>query len=80
MSNGWASQVALVVKHLPANAGDVRDASSIPGLGKPPGGPENPLQYSCLEGPHGQRNLADFSPWCCKELGVTEATQHAHSE
>ena len=29
----WASQVVLVVKNLPANAGDIRDASSIPGLG-----------------------------------------------
>ena len=63
MRNRWASQVALVVKNLPANAGDVRDASSIPGLGKSPGGgPENPLHYSCLENPHGQRNLAGYSP------------------
>ena len=30
----WASQVALVVKNLPANAGDGRDASSVPGLGR----------------------------------------------
>ena len=63
MSNRWASQVALVVKNLPANAGDVRDASSIPGLGKSPGGGSgNPLHYSCLENPHGQRNLAGYSP------------------
>ena len=34
---GWASQVALVVKNLPANAGDVRDAGSIPGSGRSPG-------------------------------------------
>ena len=33
-----ASQVVLVVKNLPANAGDVRDAGSIPGLGRFPGG------------------------------------------
>ena len=33
-----ASQVVLVVKNLPANAGDVRDAYSIPGLGRSPGG------------------------------------------
>ena len=75
MSNRWASQVALVVKNLPANAGDVRDASSVPGLGKSPGGgPGNPLQYSCLENLHGQRNLAGYSPWCCKESDMTEAT------
>ena len=44
-----SSQVALVVKNLPANAGDVRDVSSGPGLGKIPGeGSGNPLQYSCL--------------------------------
>ena len=47
-----ASQVALVVKNLPANAGDIRDVGSIPGLGRSPGGGHvNPLQYSCLENP-----------------------------
>ena len=45
----WASQVALVVKKLDANAGDIRDVSLIPGLGRSPGGGHgNPLQYSCL--------------------------------
>ena len=34
----WAPQVALVVKNLPANAGDIRDAGSIPGSGRSPGG------------------------------------------
>ena len=43
-----ASQVALVLKNLPANAGDVRDMDLIPGSG---GGHGNPLQYSCLENP-----------------------------
>ena len=47
-----ASQVALVVKNPPANAGDLKDAGSIPGLGRSPGGGHgNPLQYSCLENP-----------------------------
>ena len=42
----------LVVKNLPANAGDVGDVSSIPGLGRSPGGGNgNPLQYCCLENP-----------------------------
>ena len=51
----WASQVMLVVKNLPASAGDVRDMGSVPGLGRFPGGGHgNPLQYSCLENPHGQ--------------------------
>ena len=41
-----------MVKNLPANAGDVRDAGLIPGLDSTPGrGPDNPLQYSFLENP-----------------------------
>ena len=42
----------LVVKNLPANAGDIRDAGTIPGSGRSSGGGHgNPLQYSCLENP-----------------------------
>ena len=42
----------LPVKNPPANAGDIRDAGSVPGLGRSPGGGHgNPLQYSCLENP-----------------------------
>ena len=45
-----ASQVVPVVNHTPANAGDVRDAGSIPALGRSLEGRHgNPLQYSCLE-------------------------------
>ena len=41
-----------MVKNLPANAGDIRDADSILGLGRSPGGGHgDPLQYSCLENP-----------------------------
>ena len=44
-----------------------------PWVGKIPGGGHgNPLQYSCLENPHGQNNLAGYSPWGCKELDTTE--------
>ena len=44
--------MALAVKNPPANAGDTRDVSSIPGSGRSPGGGYgNPLQYSCLENP-----------------------------
>ena len=51
-----ASQVALVLKNLSANVGDVRDTSPIPGSGRSPGGgPGNPLQYSCLENPIDRR-------------------------
>ena len=43
-------EASQVVKNLPANAEDIRDAGSIPGLGRSPGGGHgNPLQYSCLE-------------------------------
>ena len=41
-----------MVKNPPANAGDVRNVGSIPGLGRSPGGGNgNPLQYSCLDNP-----------------------------
>ena len=50
--SGVSEQVALVVKNLPANAGDVRNASLILGSGRSPGeGNGIPLQYSCLENP-----------------------------
>ena len=52
LCDSWASQVVLVVKNLPANAGDIRDTGSVPGLGRSPGdGQLNPLQCSCLENP-----------------------------
>ena len=48
----WASQVVLVIKNPPANAGDLRDTGSIPGWGRSPGGKHsNPLQCSWLENP-----------------------------
>ena len=54
-TGSWASQVALVVKNLPANA---RDEGSVPGLGRSPGeGNGYPLQYSCLE------NSPDREAW-----------------
>ena len=34
----WVSQVTLVVKNLPADAGDIRDAGLVPGFGRSPGG------------------------------------------
>ena len=50
--------MSLVVKNPPANEGDVRDAGSIPGLGRSPGGGHgNPLKYSCLE------NSMDRGAW-----------------
>ena len=44
--------MAHVIKNPPANAGNIRDAGSVPGWGRSPGGAcGNPLQYSCLESP-----------------------------
>ena len=56
---------------IPArNAGDL---GSIPGLGRSPGGGNgNPLQYSCLENPHGKRSLMGYSSLCHKESVMTE--------
>ena len=62
-----ASQLALVVKSTPANAGDIRDEGSIPGSGRSPGGGHgNSLQYSCLENP------TDRGAWL-QSIGVQRA-------
>ena len=62
----WASQVVLVVKNPPANAGDVKDSDLISGWGKSPGGGNgNPLQSSCLEDP------VDRGAWPAVVPGVT---------
>ena len=63
--------MALVAKNPPANAGNGRDVGSIPGLA---GGNGNPLRYSCLENPHGQRSLTGYSPLGHKESDTTEVT------
>ena len=61
------SQVVLVVKNPPANAGHVRDLALNPGLGRTPGGGHgNPLQYSCLENP------LDKGAWRAIVLGVAK--------
>ena len=57
-----AFQVALVVKNLPANAGDVREVGSIPGWGRSPGGGWQPTPIFLPGESHGQRSLADYSP------------------
>ena len=52
MGVAWVSQVVLVVKNPPANAGDLQAMGLIPGSGRPPGGGKgSPLQCSCLENP-----------------------------
>ena len=63
-----ASQMEPVVKNPPANAGELRDASSIPGSGRSPGGGNGtPLQYSCPENP------MDRGVWWATVHGVTES-------
>ena len=58
---------------------NAEDLSSVPGLGRSPGGRHgNPLQYSCLENPHGQRNLEGYSPCGHKEPDMTEQLSTAH--
>ena len=56
--------MALVVKNLPANAGDRRDVGSIPGS---EAGHGNPLQYSCLENP------MDRGAWLARVHTVTQS-------
>ena len=60
----------LVVKNLPANAGDLRDTGLIPEWGRSPGeGSGKPLQYSCLGNPTDRG--ARRATWGCKELDTT---------
>ena len=62
------NKVTLVVKNLPANVGDIRDAGSIPGSRRSPGrGNDNKLQYSCLENP------IDRGPWWATIHRITES-------
>ena len=62
-----ASQVALEVKNLPANTGDIRDVGLIPGPGRSSGEENgNPLQYSCLE------NSMNRGAWRAVVHGVTK--------
>ena len=66
--------MALAVKNLPANAGDIRDVRSIPGLGRYLEGRHgNPLQYSCLENPM-DRGEWQATVHRLTESDVTEAT------
>ena len=68
--------MALVIKNLPANAGAIRDTGSITGLGRSPrGGHPTPVFWPGES--HGQRSLAGYSLWGCKESDTTEATEHA---
>ena len=63
----------FIVKNLPANAGDVRDSGSVPGLGRSPGGRAWQPTPGFLPGKsHGQRSLVGYSPGGRKESNPTE--------
>ena len=75
-----ASQVTLLVKNPPANAGDIRDLGSIPESGRSPGGGHgNPLQYSCLENTYGQKAWWDMVHRVTKsQKQVKRLSTHTH--
>ena len=76
----WASPVVLSGKEYACSTGTTGDVGSIPGSGRSPGrGHGNPLQYSCLDNPHGQRSLVSYSPWSLKESDMTERLSTAHT-
>ena len=75
MFSDWGFPGGTVVKNLPGNEGDAKDAGLIPGLARSPeGGNSNPLQYSCLE------NSMDRGAWWATAHGVAkelDMTEHA---
>ena len=74
----WASQEVLAVKNSSANNRDVRDAGSIPGLGRSSG--EGTWQSTPVFLPgksRGQRSLTGYSPWGCKESDTTKHSINA---
>ena len=71
-SGGWASPLALVVKNPPAPAGDTRDAGSISGSRRSPGGGNGTQpKCSCLENSMGRGTWGGYSPWGCKESDIS---------
>ena len=75
-----ASQVAQVVKNLPAHAGAAGETGLIPGSGRSPGGGNgNSLQYSCLENPMDRGAWWATVHGVATESGTAEATGQAHA-
>ena len=75
----WVFIFVYTVIHFPGDSDGKEstcnegDLDSIPGFRRSPGGGTgNPLQYSCLENPHGQRSLTGYSLWGHKESDTTE--------
>ena len=74
----YICQVVLVVKNLPSNAGEARDMGSILGSRKIPWKRKwQPTPVFLSGESHGQRSLAVYSPWGCKEW---DATEHARTQ
>ena len=75
-AGSWASHVALVLKNMPANAGDIRDVGSIPGSGRSPGGEQgDSLHYSCwripwTEEPGGLQSIESWGQTQLKRLST----------
>ena len=66
-----------MVKNSPANAGNVRDAGSVPGLGRSPGGQHgSPLQYFCLQNPMDREAWQAIVHRVRKQSDTTEAIWH----
>ena len=77
--NVWASQVALVVKNLPANVGDERDSGSQgqeDALEEGTATPSVPLPGQS----HAQRNLVAYRPWGCTESDMTDGAWHTRTQ
>ena len=81
----WTSQVVLVVKKLPASAGDIRDMGLISGSGRSPEGEHgSPLQYCCLENSMEREAWWDTVHWLIKiqlkQLSTQTCTHCQHRE
>ena len=74
----WASQVVLVVKNLPANSRDTRDAGLIPESGRSPrgGGVATHSNLLARRIPWTEDPMTGYSPWGRKESDTTEGTSH----
>ena len=82
MGEDRASQVALVVKSPPANAGNIKDLGLSPRVGKIPWRRAwQPTPVFMPGKSQGQRNLVNYSPWGCKRVGHDSATkQQQHNQ
>ena len=75
----WASQLVLVVKNLPANAGDARDCEFDPWVRKISWKRKwQPTPVFLPGKSHGQRSLAGYRPWDRRESDTTECTHIQH--